>query len=522
MHDDLGGAPRYATLRDYFRVVRKHRTLIIAVTLVCGVVALGLAARQDPTYAAVASVSFSDPYQDLNIVSGEPIPPRQTPPERAAAAAATITSRAQLTAVRNRLGTTLSEDVLQANLSVFVEEVTNFVVVRATWTEPAFAARLANTVARQAVDDTAQRQRARFQVLIGSLRKRLQGLDPDDPADTFTRSTVQERIARLQSLSAFSRPAEVARSAAVPQAPVSPRPVRNTLLGLLLGLALGLLAAFGRDSLDRRLRGSREIQEHLGLPLLGVVSHEAMGGVMVNGNGHLSDQELESFRILRTNLDFLDVDRPLRLVVVTSALPEEGKSTVAASLACAQAAAGKTTLLVECDLRRPSLSQRLGLERSPGLAEYLAGTANPQDIIQTIDHPFLSSPNGQDESALEGRKLVCITAGAATPRPAEMLGSERFRTFLAQIREAYEIVVLDSCPLLSVVDTLELVPHTDGVLICVRAGHTTRDQARAAKAALDHFPERPTGIVVTDLRPGEDEDYGFYSYSYSYEEPGRN
>ena len=101
------------------------------------------------------------------------------------------------------------------------------------------------------------------------------------------------------------------------------------------------------------------------------------------------------------------------------------------------------------------------------------------------------------------------------PRPAELLGSQRLQAFLKQVESAYETVVLDTAPLLSVVDTLELIPHVDGLVICVRAARTTRDQARAAKAAIDHLPKRPTGLVITGVRAGDEADYGYY-YSYAY------
>jgi capsular exopolysaccharide synthesis family protein len=207
---------------------------------------------------------------------------------------------------------------------------------------------------------------------------------------------------------------------------------------------------------------------------------------------------------MRTNVDFLDVDSRLTTLAVTSALPEEGKSTVACSLACAYALAGKRTLIVECDLRRPTLAHKLGLGNGPGLSDYLAGEAEPQAVVQPVALPGAQAP------------LVAIVAGTPSPRPAELLGSQRFGAFLDEVARAYDVVLLDTSPLLSVVDTLELVPRVDGVVVCVRAQQTTRDQAQAAKAALEHFPARPTGVVVTGVRAGDELDYGYYSYAYAY------
>jgi Mrp family chromosome partitioning ATPase len=172
--------------------------------------------------------------------------------------------------------------------------------------------------------------------------------------------------------------------------------------------------------------------------------------------------------------------------------------------------AGKRTLLVECDLRRPTLARRLGLAEAPGLTDYLARRADPQEILQTVE--IAPSQNGgSGPLPTDGESLlVCITAGTPSPQPAEMLGSERLHEFLQAVGESYEMVVIDSSPLLAVADTRELLPHVDGVLICIRSLQTTREQALAAKAALDHFPTRPTGIVVTGLGSRDAEQYGYY------------
>jgi succinoglycan biosynthesis transport protein ExoP len=310
------------------------------------------------------------------------------------------------------------------------------------------------------------------------------------------------------------------RFASVPGKPVSPRPVLNTILGLIIGLTLGILAAFVRDTLDRRLRRSAEIQEHLGLPLLGHLSESALGSIPgSNGGKRLSDPDLESVRILRVNLDFVFNPRP-RSVAVTSGLPEEGKSTVAIALATVSATGGRRTLLVECDLRRPSIAQRLGIVPEPGLTQYLDGVAGLGEIMQEVS---LGPALGFDgvgtvapPSSAAQNSLVCVTAGRPTDHPADILGSPRFRDFLDEVGNRFEFIVLDTAPLLSVVDTRELLPHVDGVLLCVRAARTTDDEAKAAKQALEHLPDRPTALVVTGVRKGDEGDYGYYSYAYTY------
>jgi capsular exopolysaccharide synthesis family protein len=276
------------------------------------------------------------------------------------------------------------------------------------------------------------------------------------------------------------------------------------LLAALLGLLVGVGAAFLRNSLDRRWTDSHEIQRELGLPLVGSVREDILGHtVSANGDRGLTEEDLEAFRILRTNVEFMVKDRKLGMLAVTSALPEEGKSTVAAGFAYASALAGRRTVLVECDFRRPVMATRTGVERAPGLSEYLGGngTIKPAEILRPL--PVRGGV----------ASLPVIPAGESSFHPAEMIASDRFRDFLDQIGRAYDLVVLDTAPLLPVGDTLELLPLVDSTLLCVRLGQTTREQGQAAKVAMEHLPEKPTGLVVTGIRPGSEGDYyGYYSY----------
>lgn len=512
------------TLRDYLRVLSKSRTAIVAVTLLCAAIAAGWSLSQETKYVATASVTFQEESRS-NAEAGLTAIQSQTAAELAAEGAATMLSNDVLRRARQRLESRRTIAELRAMLDTSVDEASTLVTVQATANEPRFAAALANEVTRAAVAIRRDTERARFERTAESVERQLEELRGDDEPDDRTDlalASLLDRIATLQTLSVTATPARLAETASVPSSPASPKPIRSTVFGGLFGLMLGIGLAFVRDSLDRRLRDSSEIQEALDLPVVGSVRVEALGNAayVANGRGPMTDQDVESFRILRTNIEFLDVDRPIKSILVTSPLPQEGKSTVAASLAAANAAAGKRTLLVECDLRRPCLSGRLAVNRSPGLSDYLAGQAGPADIVQIV---ALSeggiSANGRNDAAqtipeADAGKLAVIAAGSQSIRPAELLGSQRFRTFLEEITAAYDTVVIDTPPLLSVSDTLEIVPLVDGILLCIRADQTTRDQARAVKGALAHLPERTTAIVVTGLKPGREHDYGYYSYAY--------
>jgi len=512
-------APRYSSLRDYLRVIRAQRVVIVLIALAAAGAALVVSVRQQPTYQAAAIIAFQDETRNLALI-GSAVSPASAPDQLPAARAQTIDEPAIVGRVKAELRTPLTVTDLESRISTSVDSNSGLVSVTATAGDAGFAARLANVFVAQAERVTNARSRRRFAGAARVLRARFRRLK-DTPANGVQRLALADQLIRVEFLANNSSPARVLKAAPLPGRPVSPRPVRNTALGLLLGLSLGLVAAFLRDALDRRLRGSHEIASELHYTLMGQVREEAMGRAIRAEVGQSPERgvDVEAFRIIRQNLDFLSLDQPVTTLIVTSALPDEGKSTVAASLALAAAASGKATLLVECDLRRPALSERLGIQRSPGLADYLTGDAAPGDILQSVavDVPIVLGSTADGEDKVANRSLVCIAAGSATPHPAELLSSQRMTSFLEEVSEAYDLVVIDTSPLLPVVDTLELIPRVDGIVLCVRSARTTRDQARAAKAALEHFPAKPTGLVVTGLSARDDSDYGtYYSYSYSY------
>ncbi len=507
--------PRYGSLRDYLEVVRRHRLLILLVVVVCTGAAVGLSARETKSYEADASVELRDLSTDIALIGRSQLPVQNAAIE-ASAAAARVKTLAVAEEAQKLLGTQTPPQVLRSKVSSQVELRTTYIVATATDENPRTAALIANAFARGLAIIINREQRARFANAEESLRKQykefLKGGRRSDLADAtqvVTRASYEQAIAQLDSLQRIAKPAILIEPAEIPGTPVSPKPVRNGVLGFLAGLILAFGAAFMRDALDRRLRGAAEIRAELGKPIIGNISSDGLGAVSFGASGarKMPVEDVEAARILRTNLTYLDVDAPPKLIAVTSALPEEGKSTVAASLATASALAGQLTLLIETDLRRPALSDRLGLTRQPGLSDYLTGDVGPADVLQSLK---LGDPD--DASA---PTLVVIAAGRAIPRPAELLQSQRMAALLEQVREAYDVVIIDTAPMLPVVDTLSLLPRVDAIAICVRSKQTTRDQARALVSAISRVPERPTGVVVTGISRRDEEAYAYYSYAYA-------
>jgi polysaccharide biosynthesis transport protein len=293
-------------------------------------------------------------------------------------------------------------------------------------------------------------------------------------------------------------------------------PALLTVVGGALGLIVGLLVGFAREALDRRLRTARDLHREIGAPILGRIPASAFGKswrASAPGAGEI-DPDFESFRALRSNLTYLSAPdgSPVRSVLVTSAAPDEGKTTVSVGLAAAAAQVGQNVLLLEVDLRRPSLAAMLGIAQAPGLSEYLAETAEPRSVVQAVPVAPLVA-GGQAPSVQSGARFACITAGALRSDGARLLSSERLATAITELREAYDLVVLDGSPLLAAADSMDLIRHADTVLVCARLQSTKRDQVRALRSVIDNLGPVQIGAVATGLsRKGPDA----YEYYYGY------
>ncbi|GAT72210.1 polysaccharide biosynthesis tyrosine autokinase [Microbacterium hydrocarbonoxydans] len=296
-------------------------------------------------------------------------------------------------------------------------------------------------------------------------------------------------------------------SASLPTSPSFPDERTALLVGGVLGLGAGIAFALLRALSDRRVRAGDDVEQRLGVSVLGSIpnvgKHDPSQRLI-----DLSDTSTkggfavaESLRALRTNLQFMDVDHPPRRIVVTSALPGEGKSTVAANLATMLAANGEHVALVDGDLRRPTVAVTMGLLPGAGLTDVLAGRAELIDVLQRTQR-------------VPG--LVVLGAGTIPPNPSELLGSDRMRSLLAELAE-HAIVIIDAPPLLAVTDGAILTHQADGAIVVVTVGSSTYDLVDKAMDALEKVSGRVLGVVLnrTPLSGGSTN----YGYGYHPHEP---
>lgn len=306
---------------------------------------------------------------------------------------------------------------------------------------------------------------------------------------------VVEAIEKADTSSASPVNLTVIKPATIPSAPSSPRVDINIILGAIVGLLLGLLAAAVRDFTDNTMKTADELARYTHVPVLGTVPFDRMAEQEVLAfRGAKGNNRAEAFRQLRTNLQFVDVDRPPRVIAVTSANPAEGKSHTALNLAVALSEGGRRVCLMEADLRKPSVAISLGLVGDVGLTSILAGQALVEDVLQNA-----------------GPNLAVMTSGAIPPNPSELLLSEQCRRTIEYVADRVDVVIIDTAPLLPVSDGAEIAAVADATVLVVRAGKTTRDQVRRAVEQLRNVGVVPVGSVLSMSRARSS------GYSYYYE-----
>jgi capsular exopolysaccharide synthesis family protein len=279
--------------------------------------------------------------------------------------------------------------------------------------------------------------------------------------------------------------------------PISPRPARNFALAGVLGLLLGAGLSVLRGIIDTNVRDGATLQRVTSAPLLGQIPYDAAAkSDLLIVDAAAQSARAEAMRTLRTNLRFVDAQEPARVIAVTSALPAEGKSTMACNLAIALAEAGWHVLLVDTDLRRPRLADYLNLPAGAGLTDVLTGEVEVDDVVQ---------PWGAEN-------LHVLPAGSIPPNPSELLGSKSMADLLVSLREAADIVIIDTAPVIAVTDGVVVAAQADGALLVTQYGRTSQAHVAAAAQALNSVAARLLGCVLNmvEVSRADSDHYGAY------------
>jgi capsular exopolysaccharide synthesis family protein len=445
-------------LRDYLRLIRRRWALIVFTTLIGLAAAVALTVTATPQYSSSARLFVSttdagqaDAYQG-SLFSAQ-----------------RVTSYADLVSSREVAATVISELDLASSTSDLASKVTAEVVPDTVILE------------LTATDSSAARARLIAQSYAEAMVDLVRQLEtPADASSAPIKATIVD-------------------AASEPRGAVSPQPVRNVGLGLVLGLLLGLLGAAARDFLDSSIKEAGDLAHASEAPVLATIAFDSAARkspLITALDSHAP--RVEAFRVLRTNLQFIDVDTPDKVFVVTSPLPGEGKTTTAVNLAITMAQSGRRTVLVECDLRRPRAGAALEMDSSIGVTTILLGKVTLDDAIQKHD----------------ASDLHVVGSGAIPPNPAELIQSNAMADFIAELRERYDMVVLDAPPLLPVTDAALLAAHSDGALMVVRYNKTTRDQFAQAIDRLKQVDAAAVGVLL-NMVPTRRR-HGGYGYGYGY------
>lgn len=449
-------------LRDYIRILRKSWVLIVLLTLAAVGAASAYSILQTPKFSATAKVFVST--QGTGTTS-ELQQGATFTVQRVKTYSDLVNTPIVLLPVISTLDLNIPADVLSEQITASAPLDTSIIDITVLDKDPVRAADIANAASQ-------------------SLTAVVQEVETPESADAISPVKLTP-----------------AQQATVPSIPVSPNVPLNIALGALVGLALGIGVAVLRETLDMRIRNERDVEQVTDVTILGgiVFDPKAQERPLIVHVDPRSPRA-ESFRTLRTNLQYLDVGRTERSFVVTSSIESEGKSTTGANLAIALADAGSRVLLVDADLRRPKVADYMGLDGTVGLTDVLVGRAELKDVIQ---------PWGRG-------KLTVLPAGHIPPNPSELLGSARMMHYINEFNRAFDVVIFDTPPLLPVTDAAILAKNVGGAIIVVAAGRTHKGQLKAAVSALENVGASISGLVLTMLPTKGPDAYGYGRYGYGY------
>jgi Mrp family chromosome partitioning ATPase/CheY-like chemotaxis protein len=414
---------------------------------------------------------------------------------------------------------------LLARTDVAPDRSADFIVFEVRDPLPSRAQALSVAFAKQYVQYANQLDTASIAAAKANVDQSLAKLVPTAKNTTLIQS-LTSKAQQLETLQALQTGNAQYVSTPVDVSQVQPRVIRNAVLGLILGLIVGVLVALLRDRVDTRVRSAEDIADALGYPLLGVLPAPARPGrdfVLMRDDPE--SPQAEAFRMLTHSLDYLNPGERTGILMVTSAVAGEGKSTTAANLAIAHTRLGRRVVLVDLDLRRPTIGPRFGLAEGYGLTDAVVGNATLAEVTTTVDLAGAQIVDGERPGRsrkMTGSKaeLAVVPAGTIPPAPGEFLASAAVSEVIRQLKSDYDVVVLDTPPLLLVGDSLSLAPAVDGILLVSRLGIVRRPILKELARVLSQAPVPTLGFVVTGtgtwLRASG---YGRSNRMYGYGEP---
>lgn len=476
-----------AGLRSFLKTMRRRWPILLICTVLVPAGALYWSLQQEKEYAATSSLLFRSDNL-VESLTGSTIFSASSEAAREAQTNVQLVSlgdaAARTAKAIDQPGVTAG--VVADSIEVSLQGESEIADVTATIGDPELAANIANVFATEYI----KARRGADQAAVHKAKNRLElQLDAmsEEARESPRAARLEGQIEELELAATLQTGnAEVVQKATVDTTPVSPHTKRNTALGLVVGILLGVGLVLLLEQLDTRIRDEEDIEAAYDLPILAKVPHSKTSKPnSINPLG-LDPRAVEAFRMLHANLRFFTVGRDLDTLMVTSAAPGEGKTTVSWSLAMTECKAGRSVLLIEGDMRQPSMAERTGGDPAKGLSLVLAGDETIADAIVPVQ--------------VGDRQLDVLLAGPVPPNSSALLESERMAALLAEAGEKYDLVVVDTPPVV-VADAIALMPQVNGILIVSRLGHSRKDATRNLNELLDNLGISPLGVIANDATP---------------------
>jgi succinoglycan biosynthesis transport protein ExoP len=517
---------RPTTVADYFAIVRRRKWIVLLPILAAGIFAFVISSGHSPLYRASARilVDRTSPVTAITNVGD----PSLGDPIRFLTTQANIASSPELAArVAADLPGVTTRQVLD-EIDVTPSSDSDLLYVSAEDRSPALAVRLANTFASEFTRFTKERATARIDDALVSLQGRLKSLAAHGRADTPEYQELAQQQSQLSILGKLLAGNTSVLRPSADAGKVRPRPKRDAMLAALFGAVLGLALAFLAEALDRHVRSEHELEEAFGLPLLARIPkparklRKADELVMLKEPGSV---QAETFRKLRTSLEFVNPEVAARTIMVTSAVAQEGKSTTLANFGVALARGNRRVVLVDLDLRAPFLSRLFHVTGRPGITDVAVERATLAQAIRPIalsplratDASVNGGPPGSTPSngraPVEGL-LHLLPAGTIPPSADEMLQDPRVVSVLDELAARFEFVLIDAPPLLAFGDAMILSAKVDAMFAVARLGKVQRPILHEFSRQLQSCQANLLGYVVTGVEHSDSYKYMYEGYAY--------
>jgi Mrp family chromosome partitioning ATPase len=515
---------RPTTVADYLAILRRRKWIVFLPPILAAVTAYALSSGQSPLYQATSQILLTRASVVTSITG---VDPSAGDPNRYLATQAIVARSPELARrvsdASGVAGMTAGRVLGESDVSPSTDRDTFSISVKDP--DQAVAVRLANTYANQYTEFSKERATQSINDALEQIRIRLDSLKAQGQSDSSVYDSLLQDEAKLSAVGRLMAGIASVLTPAEGAAKIRPRPRRDAILGLLFGGVVGIALAFLAEALDRRVRNEHEIEEALGIPLLARIPQPPRKLQKTDDLVMLDEStgaQAETFRKLRTSLEFLNPDGALRTIMVTSAVEQEGKSTTIANLGVALARGNRRVVVVDLDLRRPYLSRLFHVSGRPGITDVAVNHAQLSEALR----PIAIMTGVQERVKLNGRGggsngqtapsglLHFLPAGTIPPAAGEMLRDERLLHVLEELATRFDVVLIDAPPLLAFGDTLTLSSHVDAIFAITRLGRVKRPILHEFARQLQNCQAKLLGYVLTGVEHSES--YRYMSEAYEY------